>query len=215
MTIIPPNTQALIFDFDGVLVDSVHVKAEAFASLFEQYGQDVVGKVVDYHLAHGGVTRREKFAYFYETFLGKSMDDTEMERLCRKFSQIVVDKVVAAPEIPGATDFLRQHHKTTPCFINSATPDEELNIIVERRGMQIYFKEVLGASRSKSENLTYIIKKFNHVPGCCTFFGDAQSDYDAALEAGVDFIAIIPDENAPLLKKNPGIEWATNFQQFS
>ncbi len=42
--------RAIAFDFDGVLVESVDVKTRAYAYLFKEYGQDVVSKVVDYHM---------------------------------------------------------------------------------------------------------------------------------------------------------------------
>ena len=53
--------KAIIFDFDGVIAESVNVKTEAFASLYEPYGKDVVNKVEQHHLANGGVSRFEKF----------------------------------------------------------------------------------------------------------------------------------------------------------
>ena len=49
-----------IFDFDGVLVDSVDIKTNAFKALFMEYGDDVVRKVVKFHLQNGGVSRLEK-----------------------------------------------------------------------------------------------------------------------------------------------------------
>ena len=38
--------KAIIFDFDGVLVDSVNIKGLAFAKIYQSYGDDIVKKVV-------------------------------------------------------------------------------------------------------------------------------------------------------------------------
>jgi len=46
--------RGIAFDFDGVLVESVDVKTRAYARMFEEYGADIVSKVVDYHLTNGG-----------------------------------------------------------------------------------------------------------------------------------------------------------------
>ena len=46
-------TEALIFDFDGVILESVETKTRAFAELYKDKGPDVVDKVVRHHLAHG------------------------------------------------------------------------------------------------------------------------------------------------------------------
>ena len=48
--------RGIAFDFDGVLVESVDVKTRAYARMFEEYGADIVSKVVDYHMGNGGVS---------------------------------------------------------------------------------------------------------------------------------------------------------------
>ena len=52
---------ALILDFDGVVLQSVDVKTRAFTELYAEHGPEVVAKVVAHHLVHGGVSRYEKF----------------------------------------------------------------------------------------------------------------------------------------------------------
>jgi beta-phosphoglucomutase-like phosphatase (HAD superfamily) len=39
--------QAVFFDFDGVILDSVDVKARAFSEMFRDYGPEVEKAVVD------------------------------------------------------------------------------------------------------------------------------------------------------------------------
>ena len=203
--------KAFFFDFDGVLADSVEVKTWAFAKLFERYGPVIVAKVVEHHRNNGGMTRVEKFKHYYKEFLKKSIDDKELKLLCDRFSLLVVDKVVDAPEIPGAENFLTKWHNTVKCFVVSATPDDEIKEIVKRRGIEIYFHEILGSSCSKSDDLNYLLDKYGLAPAQCLFFGDAESDYRAAIASGVDFIGILPDINAPLLKIAPDIRWFENF----
>ena len=59
----------VFFDFDGVILDSVDVKTKAFGKMFEAYGSDVQKEVVQYHLENCGVSRFEKFRYYYENIL--------------------------------------------------------------------------------------------------------------------------------------------------
>ena len=54
----------IIYDFDGVICDSVNVKTEAFAKIYSEYGHSIVSKVVDYHNLHGGISRYEKIQVF-------------------------------------------------------------------------------------------------------------------------------------------------------
>jgi HAD superfamily hydrolase (TIGR01549 family) len=206
------KTQAFFFDFDGVLADSVEVKTRAFAKLFGPYGAEIVAKVVDHHRRHGGMTRVEKFRYYYREFLKKPLDDDVMKRLCSEFSRLVVDQVVASPEIPGAEAFLTKWHDHIPCFVISATPDDEIRKIVRHRGLEGLFKEVLGSSASKSENLKILLNKYRLDPAKCIFFGDAESDYRTAKNCGVEFIAILQGQDAPLLKIAPDVRWTNDFE---
>lgn len=213
--IIRKKYSAFFFDFDGVLADSVEVKTRAFAKLFECYGPAIEAKVVEHHRKNGGMTRIDKFYHYYQEFLGKPLGEAELQRLCNDFSRLVVDEVVSAPEISGAENFLKKWHNSVKCFVVSATPDEEIKEIVKRRGIDIYFEEILGSSCSKSDNVTYLLDKYGFAPEQCLFFGDAESDYSAATASGLDFIGILPDINAPLLRIALGIKWTRNFINLS
>ena len=203
--------QAFFFDFDGVLADSVEVKTRAFAKLFESYGPGIQDVVVGHHRRNGGMTRRDKFKHYYNVFLQKPLDEVGLERLCGQFSSLVVDEVVAAPEIPGSKDFLEKWYSSVDCFVVSATPDDEISVVVERRDLKCYFREVLGSSRSKEENVRVLMEKYGLVTSRCLFFGDAESDYKAAKVCNMDFLGILPGPDAPLLKVAPEIRWVRDF----
>lgn len=209
--LIKVHYEAFFFDFDGVLADSVELKTRAFAILFEPYGPEVVARVVAHHRYYGGMTRVEKFSHYYREYLGKSLSNQEMTDLCRRFSALVVDEVVAAPEISGAGEFLQRWCGRLVCFVISATPEEEIKEIVKRRGMDGYFKEVLGAPASKKKNLETLLAKYDLNPSRCCFFGDAESDYWAAHTCGVDFYGIVPGEDAPLIGACPEVRWSKGF----
>jgi phosphoglycolate phosphatase-like HAD superfamily hydrolase len=204
--------QAFFFDFDGVLADSVEVKTQAFARLFEPYGAEIVAKVVDHHRRHGGMTRVEKFRYYYKEFLKETLTVKMLADLCLQFSQLVVDEVVKSPEIKGAKAFLTEWYDRLPCFVISATPDDEVREIVRRRGLEIFLREALGSSASKTENLKRLLDKYRFNPAKCIFFGDAESDYRAAKNCGVEFIAILPGPDSPLLKIAPDVRWVNDFE---
>src|SRR6185369_7529737 len=141
--------RAVLFDFDGVISESFDVKTRAFAQLFEGYGPEVVEKVVAHHLAHGGVSRFVKIRHYHQAFLGKELDEAKLDEWCRRFSDIVLDAVVAAPFVPGALELLEECHKRYACFVVSGTPQEEMEQIVSRKGLGRYFVEIHGSPRTK------------------------------------------------------------------
>jgi len=202
---------AFIFDFDGVLADSVEVKTSAFEALYLPHGPEVAAEVVRFHREHGGMPRREKFRHFETQLLGRQADEAELDRLCAAFSKLVLDGVVAAPEIPGALAFLRRSHGRVPLFVDSATPDAELAVILKRRSLDGYFKAAYGSHRTKAENLAAILAAGGFAPEKTLFFGDALSDYAAAAQCGTGFLGIVRGTDSPLLSLSPAPPHCRDF----
>lgn len=186
------NYKFFFFDFDGVIVDSLDIKAQAFGELFKDYGEDIVRKVVDYHLDNEGVSRYEKFKYYYKNILNREITHGTIEDLDKKYSHIVVEKVVKAPFIKGVMDFVKKlNGSRKECFLISATPQEEIRSITKLKRIDKFFKEIVGSPRRKSENLRYLLNKFNIKNNESIYFGDAKSDYEAARENNIDFIRVV------------------------
>ncbi len=206
---------AFIFDFDGVLADSVEVKTSAFEALYLPHGPEVAAAVVRHHREHGGMPRREKFRHYEAALLGRPADQAELDRLCTAFSALVLEGVVAAPEVPGALAFLRRWHGRVPLFVDSATPDAELAVILRRRGLEKYFEAALGSDRTKAENLAAIVVQGGFAPEKILFFGDALSDYSAAQSCGARFLGIAPGPDSPLMRLDPPPPCCRDFLEAS
>ena len=54
-----------VFDCDGVVLDSNQIKTQAFYNATQSYGHEFADQLVNYHLKNGGVSRYEKFEYFF------------------------------------------------------------------------------------------------------------------------------------------------------
>ncbi|MCG3168321.1 MAG: Phosphoglycolate phosphatase [Bacteroidia bacterium] len=212
MSMHPPRFDAIVFDFDGVLVESVDVKTRAFASLYEPYGAEVVKQVVAWHLAHGGVSRYEKFRHFHQAFLGRTLAPAEESELGERFSALVEKAVIAAAWVPGAREFLEEWHARLPLYVASGTPEEELLRIVARRGMARYFAGVAGAPRKKGEILRDFLDRCGALPARLLMVGDAMTDFDGAAEAGVPFLGIVADGANPF---PPGVPVLPDLNSFA
>src|SRR3990167_2961874 len=122
LLILKEMIKAIIFDFDGVLVESVEVKTRAFAELYKEYGPEIVGKVVEYHLKNGGVSRFKKFRYFHQVLLGKELSTEEERVLGERFSCLVEDLVINSQWVSGAKEFLDMYHNRLDLYVVSGTP---------------------------------------------------------------------------------------------
>jgi beta-phosphoglucomutase-like phosphatase (HAD superfamily) len=58
------TVKAVLFDFDGVIVESVYVKTEAFRELFAGESE-YLSEILAFHLANGGMSRYTKFEIIY------------------------------------------------------------------------------------------------------------------------------------------------------
>lgn len=204
--------KVIIFDFDGVIVESLDVKTRAFAELFKDKGEEIVQQVMDYHLQNGGVSRYEKFRHIYSEILKQPLPKQEFERLCSEFSELVFDGVVLCPYVPGVLDFLQNRLETYLLYVASATPREELNRILDSRGIAHYFKQAFGAPIGKDEAVRIILEETRVFPEEVLFIGDALSDYEAAHMNSVRFIARIHD-NEMLFSELSCIGKIRNFYQ--
>lgn len=183
--------EAFFFDFDGVVVDSVSIKTDAFAELYKPFGEEVISKVVSHHVSHGGMSRFEKFRYYHENFLNKKISESEVIELAQNFSALVVSKVLNAPFINGILEFLKLLKKENKeIFVISATPEDEIKRIIEKRRLDRYFDDIKGSPASKKENLKYLIENHRIEVSESIYFGDSEQDLDAASSLEIDFIPI-------------------------
>ncbi len=207
------NLQAVFFDFDGVICDSVNIKTEAFASLYQPYGANVVEKVIAYHLKHGGLSRYEKIRH-YETLIKNSPPAEEtINKLASDFSELVLQKVISSPYIIGAVEALTQLHSEYPLFIVSGTPQEELRVIAREKKINHLFKEINGSPQTKHEIITDLLARYNLRNENCVMIGDAMTDYTAAKLTGVNFIGVNNFQDSPFPKETTVLKDLTFLMQ--
>ena len=200
---------AYIFDFDGVIKDSVKVKSEAFVQLYALEGKEFQQKVEEYHLSNGGISRYVKFKVWNE-WLGRSTSEQAIEELAKKFAQLVVDNVVGSPFVVGALEALKSASENALTFIATGTPDNEINLILNQLELRGFFREVYGSSRQKSTIVNDILERFHLTPPEVLFIGDAQTDYKAALDTGLDFYLRKTYYNSDWFEGKPRITYQSN-----
>ena len=207
------NVSVLIFDFDGVLAESTQVKTEAFRTLYRPYGNEVVEKVTQHHLLHGGISRYEKFKHYHSNFLGKHLSQLELDTLADQFSQLVIDHVVSSPWVPGVRDFLEEYRGKVPMYIVSGTPENELKSIVDARQMAHYFDSILGSPTTKPVHIRRILHDHEIPSNQAVMFGDAMSDWQATQETETHFIGRHCIDDPTDFPKDTFV--VTDFQNFT
>ena len=178
----------ILFDFDGVICESVDIKTEAFYEMYLMHGKDTAIKVREHHVANGGMSRYDKFQYYEKEFLGKVLTNKKMEELSLTFSSLVKKKVIAAPFTKGALEFLQKHSQEYTCFIVSATPMSEMQEIAKKKNIDQYFQEIFGSPKNKIEWGKHILDTYKLQAEETLFIGDAMSDFNAAKANKMHFL---------------------------
>lgn len=186
------SIKVIILDFDGVVVQSNNIKHEAFSEIFKAYPRHY-DAMMKYHFTHNHVNRRDKFKYFFENMLKQPYCVEEIEKMCQRFSKLTRRKIILCPYVEGSCEFLELFSSKLPLYIASATPLDELKIIMKERGLEKYFKRIYGAPVEKIKMLEDIIHKENILSGEALFIGDSIEDYQVAQESGINFVAKLSD----------------------
>jgi phosphoglycolate phosphatase-like HAD superfamily hydrolase len=203
--------KAIIFDFDGVIVESVNIKKTAFGEMYRGHGNDVMYKVLAHHLSNGGMSRFEKFRLYHKEFLGIDLTESKLADLCDQFSHLVLDKVIAASYVRGAYEFLSEYHNTYDFYISTGTPEAEIIRILKAKHIEGFFKGVFGSPEKKSKHVRRILSNGEYKKKEVIFVGDSPSDRDAARNYNILFIARLTGENSQLESEKMTIPDFENF----
>ena len=186
---------AVIFDMDGVLVDSEpwHYKVEEL--IFEELGIDVPDKVHKIYLGMAAdlmwsdLKRRyglkhslEELVQYDEEFrmgffkdLGNLQPNPGVRKLLTGLNEANIPIGVATSSVPGIVD-----------------------IILEQCNIRSYFDAVVttvqaGKSKPAPDVYLYAARKLEHEPVNCLVFEDSMNGIRAAVDAGMTCVAFQPE----------------------
>ena len=181
------NYDAIFWDFDGVIKDSVKVKEDAFVELFEPKNDEQDNLIRQHHRNNGGLSRFQKFPIYSKIVNQPSLD---MDICNDLFSKKCLHRVVNSDWIEGVQDVLHGFKQNYWALI-SATPEKEILSIVEKLGLAKCFDDVRGSPKTKIENSKLLFKQRRlSANGSYLVLGDANSDLQLARSIKADFIYV-------------------------
>ncbi len=181
-----PHT--LIFDCDGVVLNSNAVKTEAFFKVCEPFGHAEAEQLVNYHVAHGGISRFAKFEYFITHILQRQFDAVLHQQLTEQYGQTVYENLLSCELTPNLANW-RQRLADTQWAIVSGGAEHELRAVFRERGIDDWFD--LGIYGSPTPKPEILRDQFDALsPDSASFMGDSRYDYQCATAANAAFAFI-------------------------
>ena len=185
--------KALIFDLDGVLVDSAKYHYLAWKALADKLGFEFTEKDNE---RLKGVSRMKSLEILLEIG-GVIMSDEMKEKAATEKNELYrsyIAKMTPDEILPGVEDFLKEvkaaGYKTAIGSASKNTP-----LILERTGLAKYFDAVAdGTMVSKAKPDPEVFLKGAELLGVepkeCVVFEDAEAGVEAAHNAGMKAVGI-------------------------
>ena len=184
----------IMYDFDGVIKDSNGAKLNGFVDLFPNINEVTKGKIREHHMDNLGMSRYDKIPYYMELASIKVTKE-DIIYYQKRFSEIIILKVLTTNWIEGAYDFIKCHASTHEQYIVSATPKNELNELIEKLEIRSYIKKAFGSPTNKIDAIHEIMKSTKVKHSEVLFIGDGSIDFQAAQTVGIDFLLMQNNEN--------------------
>ncbi|MBU1658147.1 HAD family hydrolase [bacterium] len=182
------NIKNIIFDFDGVILDSVPTKTEAYRKLFKEFPFDKIEQLVEYHMQNGGISRYIKVKYFFEEILSQSISENEILKHANRYSELTKEELTNPKYmIDDAVDFIKQNYQNYNMHIASGADENDLKYICEKLTLTSYFLSINGSPTKKNEIVKNILDLNNYNKDETVLIGDSINDYEAAQANGVMF----------------------------
>lgn len=201
------KVKTILWDFDGVIMDSMPTRSLGFVKVLEQYPQDQIDALLRYHNLNGGLSRYVKFRYFFEHIRNESITEAQVQELANQFSTVMLslllDKTLL---IQDSVDFIQHNYKNYRMHIVSGSDGNELNKICDALGLSPNFLSIQGSPTPKNELVRAVLEANSYQKDEVVLIGDSINDHQAAQVNQIRFIGY----NNALLK--PGNDYITSFK---
>jgi beta-phosphoglucomutase len=189
---------AVIFDMDGVLVDTYQAHYQSWRELAEAEGLHVTE--ADFARLFGR-TSREIIACLW----GKDRyDDAQIAEFDRR-KEASFRRAIEAnfPAMPGASELLRALHEAGfRLAVGSSGPPENVALVVDRLGARDLFDAIVtgdDVTRGKPDPEVFLIaaKRLGVAPANCAVIEDAPAGIAAANAAGMASVGLLSTGRKP------------------
>jgi beta-phosphoglucomutase len=181
---------AMIFDMDGVLIDSMPLHVLAW----ERYLQKLGISVEDLERRMHGKRNSELVRDLIDANLPEDVifrHGADKEQL---FRDMLLEQELSHAQIPGLIEFL-ERHRGEPMAIGSNAEPENIEFILERLGLRPYFPVTVNGmqvERPKPFPDIYleVAKRLGVEPKNCIVFEDSPTGVEAGRAAGMRVVGV-------------------------
>jgi HAD superfamily hydrolase (TIGR01509 family) len=181
--------QGVIWDMDGVLIDSMEIHYKIWKLVFSEYGVGFARKDFSRHF---GTTNLETI----QTVLGNKLSFKESRDLAEKKQFLFEQQAITEAQlIPGVDKWLQFFFdRNIPQAVASSNAQRFIEAVAENKKISHFFNTLVSAESlaSKPDPAVFLesARCINAQPSHCLVFEDAVAGVEGAKKAGMKCIAI-------------------------
>jgi phosphoglycolate phosphatase-like HAD superfamily hydrolase len=178
----------ILWDFDGVILNSMKIKGDGFIELFKNYEQKYITVLESYHYANGGISRFEKIKYFFNEILKQEISNDDVLNLADEFAKIITKNIFDKANLIDETIiFIENNLKIYNFHIVSGAENNELNNLCNYFQINKYFLSINGSPTKKDILIKNILNKYNYKVNETVLIGDSINDFQASEKNNIKF----------------------------
>jgi beta-phosphoglucomutase len=181
---------ALIFDMDGVIVNSNPMHTEAWSRFNRRYGIETTDAMIQrmYGRRNDEIVR---------DYFGGHLSDEEVASRGRAKEALYRQMIAERMEdllVPGVREFIERHRDLPMAVASNAEPDN-VNFVLDRAGLRPYFRAVVDGHQVRNPKPhpdIYLLaaRLLDVAPERCIVFEDSPSGAAAGSAAGMQVISL-------------------------
>lgn len=194
--------QSIIFDLDGVIINSMDLKVACMKRALSSFDPHLVETYLAEFVQNFGRSRQYHFERFYRHYLGVADDsvphpDLESfssfyETYAGLYAAYLQAEYAQAPLCAHAQDVIAflASQENISLFVATGTAESEAQMVLKEKGLYDYFQGVFGAPKDKKNSIQHIVSQQGTEKKRTLMIGDALYDRDSAMCQQVPFLFV-------------------------
>ena len=184
------KVNTIIFDCDGVILNSNQLKKEAyFKAAFPSYGHELASSLTTYLTNNTGRPRGHFIDYFLKNIAPLDISGLGYEELLNAVTQEIYKGLMEC-EVSPCLFKLREKTPDIKWLVVSGGVEKELRNVFNNRSLfDLFDGGIYGAPMTKDEILSSLISN-NRIKFPVLFLGDSKYDHEVAIKAKLDYLFV-------------------------
>ena len=188
------NYKSIIFDCDGVILNSNEIKTESFRKVLSNFDTNAVNEFINYHKNNGGISRYIKLDYFLTQILPKYSEASVNKKdillsLLADYGKECKNSLLNC-EVAEDLEKLKALTYNIPWIIVSGGDQKELRDIFKKKNLSNFFNGGIFGSPEKKIDIIRREEKKGLINYPAIFLGDSKVDYLVAKNLNIDFLFV-------------------------